>query len=232
MGARYAVYYAPPAHSELWRLGCRWLGRDPQRGENLEQPAVQGMDAARIAALTAAPRSYGFHATLKPPFRLREDCVADDLDRALSALSRTQRPFALPPLQLERLGGFLALTPVNADQALRDLAQRCVIELDGLRHPPDEDELLRRRSAGLSERQERLLARWGYPYVLEEFRFHLSLTERVSDPDAARLSAWLDAWFAAALVQPLAVEDVSLYVQPASREPFQLLRRYRLAGGA
>jgi len=230
MAARYAVYYAPPADSELWRLGCRWLGRDPQRGEILEQPAVQGMDAARIAALTASPRTYGFHATLKPPFRLREGCVADDLDRALAAVSRTQRPFTLPRLQLARLGGFLALTPVDADEALRDLAQRCVVELDGLRHPPDEDELLRRRSAGLSERQERLLERWGYPYVLEEFRFHLTLTDRVSVADGARLSTWLDAWFAAAREQTLAVEDVSLYVQPASREPFQLLRRYRLAG--
>jgi len=230
MAARYAVYYAPPADSELWKLGCRWLGRDPQRGEILEQPAVQGLDAARIAALTASPRTYGFHATLKPPFRLREGCDADDLDRALAALSRTQRPFALPRLQLARLGGFLALTPVDADEALRNLAQRCVVELDGLRRSPDEEELLRRRSAGLSAAQVRLLERWGYPYVLEEFRFHLTLTDRVSEPDAARLVAWLDSWFAAARIQTLAVEDVSLFVQPASREPFQLLRRYRLAG--
>jgi len=229
MAARYAVYYAPPAESELWKLGCRWLGRDPQRGEILEQPVVQGMDAARIAALTASPRTYGFHATLKPPFQLREHCDADDLERALTALARTQRPFALPRLQLSRLGGFLALTPVGAHEALSNLAQRCVVELDGLRRFPDEEELLRRRSAGLTDRQERLLARWGYPYVLEEFRFHLTLTDRVSEPDAARLAAWLDSWFAPALAQTLAVEDVSLYVQPALREPFKLLRRYRLA---
>jgi len=230
MAARYAVYYAPPVDSELWELGCRWLGRDPQRGDFLEQPAVQGMDAARIAALTDSPRTYGFHATLKPPFHLREGCDAHDLDRALSALSRTQQPFAMPRLQLARLGGFLALVPADAHPALCDLAQQCVVELDSLRRAPAAEELLRRRSAALSDRQARLLERWGYPYVLEEFRFHLTLTERLSEPDKACLSTWLNSWFDAALTQTLTVEDVSLYVQPAAQEPFRLLRRYRLAG--
>ena len=45
--------------------------------------------------------------------------------------------------------------------------------------PPGAAELERRRKAGLSAAQEKMLLRWGYPYVLDEFRFHLTLTGRL-----------------------------------------------------
>ncbi len=230
MKARYAVYYAPPAHSELWRRGCRWLGRDPQCGEALEQPSVPGFAATQAEALTASARMYGFHATLKPPFLLRSGRDERDIERALLALAQSRAAFALPPLQVARIGGFLALTPVHPSAALADLAQACVRQLDGLREPPDAHELQRRCAAGLSPHQKDLLTRWGYPYVLEEFRFHLTLTAQVDTREADALSPWLAAWFAPALEQPLTVEDVSLYVQPAPGAPFRLLRRFPFVG--
>ena len=228
MEPRYAVYYAPPAHSELWRLGCVWLGRDPARDEALKQPAVPGYEAMRIAALTEAPRGYGFHATLKPPFRLREDAREHEIDRALRALAASRRAFALPSLQVTRLGGFLALTPARHDADLAGLANACVAELDPLRRPLDEAESCRRRAAGLSARQDALLTRWGYPYVFEEFRFHLTLTGRIDEQEGAALADWLASWFAPALSEPLTVEDVALYVQSGPGQPFRLLHRYPL----
>jgi len=230
MKARYALYYAPAAHSELWTRGCRWLGRDPERDEALEQPSVPDFGPARIAALTASARTYGFHATLKPPFRLHRGCSEADLERAIAALARTQRRFVLPPLQVERLDGFLALVPDGESVGLSRLARCCVTQLDALRQPPDEAELERRRAAGLSARQEELLRCWGYPYVLEDFRFHLTLTERLGAQDDAHLRPWLCAWFAPARSTTLMVEDLALYVQDAPGMPFRLARRYRLDG--
>ena len=230
MAARYALYYAPAARSELWMRGCRWLGRDPERDEALEQPSVPGFDPVRIAALTDSARRYGVHATLKPPFRLRAGCGEADLERAIAALARTQRRFMLPPLQVERLDGFLALVPHGEHADLLRLARCCVTQLDALRQPPDGAELARRRAAGLSARQEELLSCWGYPHVLEEFRFHLTLTERLDAQDDAHLRPWLCAWFAPARSATLAVEDLALYVEDTPGKPFRLVRRYRLDG--
>jgi len=230
MEARYAVYYAPPEGSDLWRRGCRWLGRDPARDVALEQPSVPGWDAARLEALTAEPRLYGFHATLKPPFRLREGADEADVDRALSALAQARAAFMLAPLEVARMGGFLALTPAHPHEGLVGLADACVTDLDHLRRPPTQDELSRRREAGLNPRQEALLIRWGYPYVLDQFRFHLTLTGRIDDREGELLRHWLAAWFAPALAATPAVEDISLYVQAGPRQPFRLLRRYPLRG--
>jgi len=229
MEPRYAVYYAPPAHSELWHRGCRWLGRDPARDEALEQPSVPGCEAARIVALTAAPRAYGFHATLKPPFRLREGMDELDVDAALRALADGQRRFVLPALCVARLGGFLALTPAAEHVPMAALAEACVAQLDGLRRASADDELRRRRTAGLSPRQEEMLERWGYPYVFEEFRFHLTLTAPVQGEEGEVLAQWLARWFAPALSAPQWVEDLALYVQSGPQRPFRLLRRYPLS---
>ncbi len=228
MEPRYAVYYAPPAHGELWRLGCRWLGRDAARDEALEQPSVPGSEATRIFALTAAPRAYGLHATLKPPFRLRDGMDERNVDAALRALADGQRRFELPALRVTRLGGFLALSTAQTHAPTRTLADACVAQLDGLRRAPGEDELRRRRAAGLSARQEEMLVRWGYPYVFDEFRFHLTLTGPVAAEEGAVLAHWLAAWFAPALSMPQPVEDLALYVQSGPQLPFRLLRRYPL----
>ena len=40
--------------------------------------------------------------------------------------------------------------------------------------------------SGLTDRQEALLTQWGYPYVMEEFRFHITLTGAL---DPAHLDA-------------------------------------------
>jgi hypothetical protein len=141
MHPRYAVYFAPHAGSSLWRLGCGWLGRDPLRDCALEQPALPGFTRARIADLTAAPRMYGFHATLKPPFALADGCAADDLHAALAAFAHQRTPLSLPALEVGMLGGFIALRPAAASDALDNLARDCVLELDRWRAPPDADEL-------------------------------------------------------------------------------------------
>ena len=229
MGARYAIYFAPPRESLLWQAGCQWLGRDPSTGEALRQPGVPGWAAAHLAQWTFAPRLYGFHATLKAPFSLVNGCDEPALHAALEQFAVEREPFPLPLLQVAILSGFLALRPAARSHALHALADDCVVRLDHLRQPPDESELARRRSAGLTPRQETLLAKYGYPYVLEEYRFHLTLTDRLLPECGARLLPWLAGHFARALGEPLRVDGICLFIQDRPGAAFRLARRFAFA---
>lgn len=227
---RYAVYFAPEPLSPLARFGAAWLGYDAATGALVPQPSVDQTSAERLRAITAEPRHYGFHATLKPPFALADGSDAAALDMAVAALAAGFPAFAAPPLKLERISGFWALVPSAPCPMLDRLAAVCVAQLDRFRMPPSPEELARRRRAGLSLRQEMLLQRWGYPYVMEEFRFHMTLTGRLDDQEAIARGRLL-----APLVQPFRREEltigaIGLFHQPDRDRPFQTVRRYPLTG--
>jgi putative phosphonate metabolism protein len=227
MSERYAIYFAPAAGSDLARFGDHWLGRNAETGAPLERPTPSGFDAARLHELTEAPRQYGFHGTLKPPFRLADGCDAGDLRRALTGFAGQQCGFEIAALTLEGIGGFIALVPDEPSPALSSLADLCVTEFDRYRAPPDAAELARRHAAGLTPRQAELLARWGYPYVLDEFRFHLSLTGPIADAaERARVARLLGPLVAPALLQPLPVRELCLFHQPDRATPFRLVQRF------
>ena len=229
MTARYAVYFAPHESTALWQAGCRWQGRDPCTRERLAQPEVDGWSAEQIAQITASSRMYGFHATLKPPFFLAEGCTAPQLADAVQRLAARLHAFVLPQLAITFLDGFLALQPTAGSTAeLSALADACVIELDGFRRAPPAEELAQRRAAGLSPRQGQLLVQFGYPFVLDQFRFHMTLTERLPRGDAIRLRPWLSEYFAAALASPLRCDGICLFVQERPAEAFLLMQRFAL----
>ncbi|MFQ3622147.1 MAG: DUF1045 domain-containing protein [Acetobacteraceae bacterium] len=223
---RFAVYWAPPRGHALWSAGCAWLGRDPETGEALTPPLPPGLSADRHGAITRDPRRYGWHATLKAPFRLVDGEDEASLDAAIAAFAARRRPFRGPRLRLAPLSGFLAVTAAEACAELDALAADAVAALDRFRAPPEAEELDRRRRAGLTERQERLLARWGYPYVMEEWRFHMTLTGRLGEPELADLRTALEPRFAAALAEPPPFDSVALYAEPQPGAAFVLLRRY------
>lgn len=225
---RYAIYFAPPPDSPLARFGDAWLGRDAASGAALVAPTLPGLAAARQAAITRAPRGYGFHATLKPPFRLRDGEAEDALVRALAAFAAGQPAFAAPPLALASIDGFLALVLGGPSPAMQALADAAVAELDRFRAPPEAAELARRRQAGLSPRQDALLDRWGYPYVMEEFRFHMTLTDRLAEPEHGLVRAGLTGLVAPLCREPLQVADICLFVQRDG--DFRLERRFALQG--
>jgi putative phosphonate metabolism protein len=229
MTARYALYLAPSEDSPLWRIGCAWLGRDARTGASLPQPAIDAIPAERVHALTASPRRYGLHATLKPPLRLAAGMSVEMLIDAIRALATATSAFTLPTLAIDTLSDFIALRTVHASAALQQLADRSVAELDRFRQPADAEEIAQRRRAGLSARQEALLSRFGYPYVMDEWRFHITLTERVSGTERDLLLAWLTRHFAAALAAPLRCEEVCLFVQDSAAQPFVVRERFALA---
>lgn len=186
---RAAVYFAPSPGSAAWQAGSRWLGRDAATNAPLPQPRIDGVAPDTLAQLTAEPRRYGWHATLKPPFRLRQGLSLDALDSAVYALCRDWAPVALPPLRVARLGHFLALRPEGDTAPANALAGACVQRLHALAQPLNDSELARRRSAGLTPHQDELLRAWGYPWVLDEFRFHCSLTGDLRGTDEAQVQA-------------------------------------------
>lgn len=231
---RYAVYFVPGPETALWRTGCRWLGRNPEASQDIApmpppEAVGAGMSREDWAAATAKPRRYGFHATLKPPFHLAEGCDVADLDMALARFAAGRKALQGPALAVARLDGFLALCPQGAAGGLDSLAGDCLRAFEPFRRPLDGETLTRRRAKGLSPRQEALLETWGYPFVLEEFRFHMTLTGRLADDAAARFRAVLEGLFADALVSPLAVGGIALFREPAPGAPFETVRRYLFA---
>lgn len=220
---RYAVYYAPE-DGAFAQAAASWLGWDPAAGLSVAQPNL-GIDLNR---LTADPRKYGFHGTMKPPFRLADGVDAALLRAATAKLARNQSPIEMPCLQFLSLEGFLALVPMGDTSALEALAASVVETLDPLRAPLSEAEILRRRPDRLTLRQRDLLARFGYPYVMEQFRFHLTLSGPLTDADHTALRPLAEAHFTPHLPRPFRVAELCLFGE-AGDGRFHLLQRYPLA---
>ena len=230
--ARYALYYAPRPEEGLAVTANQWLGRNAETGQARPLKPVSAFTVERLAEITADPRLYGFHGTLKAPIALADEATERDLLAAVGDFAVRRRSFTVPSMTLACLSGFMALVPSQPSVDLQDLADSCVIEFDEFRRPADEAELARRRAAGLSPRQDELLMRWGYPYVLEEWRFHLSLTGRIADPgERTAVTDLLRRQFMGFIDRPLAVRDLCVFRQPAAGRPFTALARFTLGGG-
>jgi putative phosphonate metabolism protein len=227
--ARYAVYWAPPAGSALAKLGAGWLGYDAETGEEAPPLEVRGLPASR-ASLVRKARRYGFHATLKAPFRLGESASAEVLDIAVAALAARRRPVEAPGLRVDGELGFACLRPSGPSKDLDDLAAACVTELDLLRAPLTAAELSARRRDGLDMTEDQNLRAWGYPYVLSRFTFHVTLTIPLSRFELRDAEPALEDAFAPALTPRLRVDEIALYGDPGDNRPFRLLRRYPLGG--
>jgi putative phosphonate metabolism protein len=222
---RYALYWAPSAGSALAIFGAQWLGRDAETGAALASPL-----SVEDQALTADPRRYGLHATLKPPFALAADVTIDDLEQALVGFAASRAPVALGRLALTDLKGFLALCPPTRVPALHDLADACVRDFDRFRAPPSEAELAKRRAARLSSAQDTYLQAWGYPYVFDQFQFHVTLTERLDPATRARFEADLASRLPTVLAESQSIDDIALFEEPAAGAPFVIRRRFKLCG--
>lgn len=222
---RYAIYYAPRPGA-LADATAAWLGWDCQAGR-VAAP-VAGMPGVP-AAVTSAPRKYGFHGTLKAPFRLAPDQTVQDLDGALADLAARLAPVILPGMVLDQLGGFLALVPDGPAPALTHLAGEVVRQLEPFRAPLTAAEIARRRPERLSEIQRAHLMHWGYPYVMEEFRFHLTLTDDLDPDQAASVRAALAPWLMPLVPRPFPIADLCLFGE-AEDGRFHLIARHALTG--
>lgn len=230
--SRYALYLTPPQDSDLWRFGCSVIGRDAWADRSVDGFAPVGHELEAWRKLTAEPRRYGFHATLKAPFRLRADLDVFDLMDAVAGFARRRRPFDAGRLDVGHIGlgkgrGFVALKPEGASKDLHSLADSAVYALDGMRAPLSDAERAR-HAPRLSPRQRYYFEAWGYPYVLDEFRPHFTLTNPLEH--AGPVAKALEWEFRLRVASPaLRVDSVVLFGERASDGAFEVLRAFPLS---
>jgi putative phosphonate metabolism protein len=230
---RFAIYAVPgtgladAAGARLREKAEQWLGRSAWPGP-LTPGVPAGWTREAVEAITVNARRYGFHATLKAPFRLAEGRTAGELDAALARFAARRAGVVVPRLSLVRLDGFYALVPGTEAADLHALADAAVTSFDNFRAPATEAELARREPASLTPRQRELLKAWGYPYVLEEFRFHLTLTDRIPQEQRPAVERVLSRWFAASLGVSVPVGALALFTEAEPGAPFALQAVYRL----
>jgi putative phosphonate metabolism protein len=226
MAQRYAVYFAPDAGSALEDFGHRWFGRNGASRPTDGPPAIPQVRPERVRALIEGPRRYGFHGTLKPPFELNPASSESALLEAARIFARSLSPIEIPPLELAVIGKFIALTPVTSSAPLELLAAKCVRAFEGFRVPLTEEQAAYYQRNKLTVHQDQMLEHWGYPYVMEEFRFHISLTERIDD--IAERNAIMQV--ATALAKPVVgksilVRDIVVFGQKGRKDPMVAIER-------
>ena len=224
---RFAIYAAPGTGSAdtvgalLRERAEQWLGRSVA-GDPVTPALPAGWTRASLDGITDSARRYGFHGTLKPPFRLAEGRTPEELDAAVARFAAGSAGAVIPQLSLARLGGFYALVPGAEATGLRALADEVVKGFDDFRAPATDAEHARRNSASLTPRQRELLGRWGYPYVLDEFRFHLTLTDSVPEEQHPGVRRALADWFAPLLGATLPVDALAVFTEAEPGAPFTL----------
>jgi putative phosphonate metabolism protein len=226
---RFAIYYAPEEGSAFDRFGCEWLGRKPRDAIPHALPAL-GWTEAFHAQVIDAPRLYGLHATLKPPMALAAGVARDELLAALGDFGANRPPIVAEPLALAEIDGFLALRPGGPMPALDELAAACVERFDRFRAPPSDAERTKRLAHPLTPRQRELLDRWGYPYVIEEFRFHITLTDRLGAAEQDIVRAVLLPRLRVAVSQPFRIDSICLFEQAGPGQWFVETERVALGG--
>jgi putative phosphonate metabolism protein len=223
---RVAIYATPNITSPWWDVGSEWLGRCAHGQSNLPQPAIEGLDAATQAQLTTDPRRYGWHATLKAPFRLADGVDLEQLSQAVEGLCAQQSTFDLPHLKVMHMGRFLALRLEDPSSALDRLAADCVMQLQSLAAPLSASDIERRRAAGLTPEQDALMLAWGYPWVLDQFRFHFSLTGDLSGTPAETVERLvIAAGERFHSLPPLRMNCLSLFIEPTPGADFVLWKQ-------
>jgi putative phosphonate metabolism protein len=226
---RYAIYYAAAADSALSRFGAELLGYDAHTGTELPFPAEATTLAADWHALTADPRKYGFHATLKAPMALASGQTEAGLSAACAAFAA--QPRLLPRIrpEVQSISGFIAVVPAEPVGELQQLAADCVRAFDRFRAPLTPDNRERRQPAKLSERQRSYLDRWGYPYVFEEFRFHMTLTGRLVPDQRDLVMPMLRRRFDELALDRIAIDRIALFKQDSGASRFRVVGEWPLS---
>lgn len=228
--ARYAIYFTPPPDSPLARFGASVLGYDCFERADVSHRSIDGLDPALLARATVDPRRYGFHATLVAPFRLAPGISSDELATAFSTLAASRAPVMAGQLRVAAMDRFIVLVPAEPYPEIEALADACVAAFDRFRAPLTDADRARRVAAGLTARQTELLERWGYPYVLDEFRFHMTLAGPIANGGREAFTASLAKAFDGLARDHLELGAVSLMRQDDTASAFHVLARQRLTG--
>jgi putative phosphonate metabolism protein len=225
---RYAIYYASARDTVLDRFGAQLLGYDAWTGAELSFPDFAVQTAPDWRELTSEPRKYGFHATLKAPLSLAPGRTEAELVAACASFAERQRPIPVIKPVVDAISGFIAVIPAERSNELDRLAADCVSSFDSFRAPLTPEDRARRNPSALTSRQRDHLDHWGYPYVMEDFRFHMTFTGRL---DAARrepVLAMLRQRFAEIGLVRLAIDRIVLFRQDDASSRFRIIGQWPL----
>ena len=225
---RYAIYYVAAAGSDLDRFGAQHLGYDVLGGTDLPFPDEVMKTVPDWRELTRDPRKYGFHATLKAPLSLAPDKTETELLAACEAFANTPRPVPVIRPVVDSISGFIAVVPAEPSTELERLALDCTSEFDSFRAPLAPEDRTRRNPSALTERQCGHLDRWGYPYVMEDFRFHMTLTGRLDAERRDPVLRMLRNSFSAIGIKTLAIDNIALFRQDDADSRFRILSHWKL----
>ena len=228
-GPRYALYYTPAVDSALWHFGCATLGYDAFTGEEMPFAIPPGCDAQLWPQLTAEPRRYGFHATLKAPFELSNGRSEGQLRAFAQQIAIGRKAVPLAGLKITALGRFVALTPSEPSSALQALAFDIVQSFEPFRAPLGQSDLDRRLASPLTPAERAYLEAYGYPYVGEAFRFHMTLTGALPPDQITAIAAALTAAHARAVpTGPIAIDRLVLFRQDDRAGRFRIIDAFPL----
>ncbi|PLP57631.1 hypothetical protein CYK37_18640 [Mesorhizobium loti] len=217
---RYAVYFTPSEDDPLTRAASNWLGRDAFSGELLAAPSFDGLPAEEISRLTGEPRRYGFHATIVAPFRPADGIGLVEIEESFDRFCAKTTRFFIEGLRIGQLGSFLALLPTETEYQLSAFAADAVLHFAPVRAALTEAEIERRDPSKLNTRQSAYLRRHGYPFVMDEFRFHMTLSERLPEETLTRVQPALERRFEAFTGRPFAIDGLALFVEREPGAPF------------
>ena len=227
---RYAIYYTPPRDAPLTELASRWLARDAFKCERRAPILLDGFDPDEIERMTTGPRHYGFHATMKAPFELADGKTESELLDTLDQFAEARNPFEVQ-ISPQSLGEFIALRLDRPSEDMTALHSDCVTEFDDFRAPLSEEDIARRRRARLTPEQDARMLDWGYPYIFDEFRWHMTLTNRIkSDVTRTRAIDGLQGLFRDVCTSPHLVDGIAVYFQTDRDAPFHVLKRAAFGG--
>ena len=224
---RYAIYYVPTPDSALNRFGAQMLGSDAHGGDDLPFPDGVTPDWREV---TADPRKYGFHATLKAPMALADGKTEAQLAAGCEAFAATARRIPIIAPIVDSISGFIAVIPSRPSEELLQLATDATRDFDAFRAPLTPRDRARRNPDKLTPRQRDYLDRWGYPYVMEEFRFHMTLTGRLDAERREPIVAWLRDHFVATGINTLAIDRIALFRQDDATSRFRVVGHWPLRG--
>lgn len=226
---RYAIYYTPAQTDPLYVRASQWLGRDAYVCNSLEQLPLDGFDAEEVERMTKGPRHYGFHATMKAPFELAEGKTEAELLDHLDQFAGKQSAFRVE-ISPQSLGEFLAFRLNHPSHDMTKLHTACVKEFDAFRAPLSEADIARRRKAKLSPEQDARMLQWGYPFIFEDFRWHMTLSNRIkSDMTRHRALEGLKALFYETYQNAHLVDGIAVFLQRDRDAPFHVLKRAQFA---
>jgi putative phosphonate metabolism protein len=228
---RYAIYYASARGSRLDHFGAQLLGYDAWTGDDLPFPEDVAQTTADWRELTTDPRKYGFHATLKAPFALAQGKTEAALLAACRQFAAAARRIPAIRPRVDSISGFIAVIPVVRSGELERLAQDCVAAFDDFRAVLTGQERARRNPEKLTPRQLHYLDRWGYPYVMEEFRFHMTLTGRLNETRRQPILKMLHERFSATGIKKIEIDRIALFRQGDAHARFRIIGDWPLCAG-